>query len=97
MKYFDYHHAAKNAKTVSFDTVTGRNDHRAAPFLEEGQGRGLNHIAKWTPFKWFLLFSVVAVFTYGCGGLIVSIMTWFNSQCHSLSPFVPLVYHLNSS
>ncbi|KAF9483401.1 hypothetical protein BDN70DRAFT_799886 [Pholiota conissans] len=79
MKYVDYHHPAKNAKNVSFEIVTGRNDHGAAPSLEEGQGRGLNHIAKWTPFKWCLLFSVMAVFTYGCGGLIVSIMTWFNT------------------
>ncbi|KAF8964333.1 Tetraspanin family-domain-containing protein [Flammula alnicola] len=76
MKYFEPH-----SKGIKYTTVgtTGPNDHTAAPSLEEGQGLALSLIAKWTPFKWCLLFSVMTVFAVGSAGLITAIMTWFNT------------------
>lgn len=56
----------------------------AATSLEEGQGLGINRIASWTIFKCLLLFSVLSVFAYGCAGLIMAIMTWFNSKSVTL-------------
>lgn len=56
-----------------------RPNHSPTSALEDGQGIASGHVARWTSFKWCLLFSVMTVFTYGTAGLIYALMTWFNS------------------
>lgn len=54
----------------------------ASPILEDGHGLALigRSPSKWTPFKTYLLVSIVAVFAYGSAALICAIMTWFNGK-----------------
>ena len=54
-----------------------------ASALEDGQGLGSSHTARWTVFKWCLLFSATTVLAYGATGLICALMTWSKSQSTS--------------
>ena len=56
-----------------------------ASTLEDGQGLGSSHVARWTAFKWCLLLSATTVFAYGATALICALMTWFKSQSTSRS------------
>jgi len=80
--------APKNFKDPELQQEEGKPGMAAAPALEEGQGLGLI-IAKWTIFKWCLLFSVMTVFAAGCAGLLVAAMTWFNSKPVSATSVSP--------
>ena len=51
-----------------------------ASALEDGQGLGSSHTARWTAFKWCLLLSATTVLAYGATGLICALMTWSKSQ-----------------
>ena len=54
-----------------------------ASALEDGQGLGSSHTARWTAFKWCLLLSATTVLAYGATGLICALMTWSKSQSTS--------------
>ncbi|CAA7261527.1 unnamed protein product [Cyclocybe aegerita] len=70
LKYFD--------AQPGYKVVYGEND-QAVPSLEEGQGMNGSHLAKWTPFKFFLFISAMTVFSYGCCILILAVSTWLNT------------------
>lgn len=78
LKYLDSQSTPLQYKSVGIASSNSRG--AAATSLEEGQGLGMSHIASWTAFKWILLASVMTVFVYGCAGLIMAIMTWFNGK-----------------
>jgi len=65
----------KNARSTGF-----RLNQPPASALEDGQGLGSGHVARWTAFKWCLFLSAATVFTYGTAGLICALMTWFKSK-----------------
>lgn len=78
LKYLDSQSTSLHYTSIGIVASNSRG--AAATSLEEGQGLGMSHIASWTTFKWLLLTSVMTVFTYGCAGLIMAIMTWFNGE-----------------
>ncbi|KAF8817046.1 hypothetical protein BYT27DRAFT_6941228 [Phlegmacium glaucopus] len=65
----------KDARSIGL-----RPNQSPASALEDGQGLGSRHVARWTTFKWCLLLSAMTVFAYGATGLICALMTWFKSQ-----------------
>ena len=84
-------HKWPTPKNVSYDSLLKtRKDARPsaglhlneppASSLEDGQGLGSSHTARWTAFKWCLLLSAITVLAYGAIGLICALMTWSKSQ-----------------
>ncbi|KAI0076725.1 hypothetical protein K474DRAFT_1597400 [Panus rudis PR-1116 ss-1] len=55
----------------------------AATLLGEGEGLGIEQVDRWTAHKWWLLFSVLSLLTYGMAGLICAILTWFKTWDHA--------------
>ena len=73
-------------KLKDVHTTTGVHPNESpATALEDGQGLGSSHTARWTAFKWCLLFSATTVLAYGATGLICALMTWSKSQSTSKS------------
>jgi hypothetical protein len=52
-----------------------------AAALEDGSGLGIDGIGRWTIHKWFLIFSVCTLFSYGVVGMLIVVKTWFHGQC----------------
>jgi hypothetical protein len=71
LKYFSAQAGFKEAGSLLNTASVGH---------EQGRGPTLNHFWKWTPFKTWLLVSVLSVFTYGTALLLCASMTWFNSR-----------------
>jgi hypothetical protein len=68
----------KTLKDVRSPTGLHLNESPASA-LEDGQGLGSSHAARWTAFKWCLLLSATTVLAYGALGLICALMTWSKS------------------
>ena len=70
-------------KTLNLKEVRSTTGHHLnespASALEDGQGLGSRHTARWTAFKWCLLFSATTVLAYGAVALIYALMTWSKS------------------
>ena len=83
-KCVSYESPLKKLKEVRSTTGLHLNQSPASA-LEDGQGLGSSHTARWTAFKWCLLLSATTVLAYGAVGLICALMTWSKSQSTSRS------------
>ena len=81
-KNVSYESPLKNLKDVRPTTGLHLTEPPASA-LEDGQGLGSSHTARWTAFKWCLLLSATTVLAYGATGLICALMTWSKSQSTS--------------
>ena len=91
-KNVSYELPLKNFKDVRPTTGLHLNEPPASA-LEDGQGLGSSHTARWTVFKWCLLLSATTILAYGATGLICALMTWSKSQSTSKS-YSPCYFHL---
>ena len=78
-KNVNYESPLKNLKDIRLTTGRHLNEPPASA-LEDGQGLGSSHTARWTSFKWCVLLSATTVLAYGATGLICALMTWSKSQ-----------------
>ncbi|TCD65782.1 hypothetical protein EIP91_002221 [Steccherinum ochraceum] len=55
----------------------------AGTLLGEGEGLGIDWPDRWTKHKWCLMLSVCTIFLYGLGGLVYSVLTWFQTWMYA--------------